>query len=189
MGGMSRRQYRRNGTPIGKYKVYALVFKRGEWTQSYEIIPSGIEFYDDLDFLVEMEAMSGRFGYGYDRIVITRPGVDLGGAKLMDVDMAGSNLSGANLKKAKLEGAELIGVDLSGADLSGADMLGVRMEGAVLSGSKLIGTYMERVKLVDVKIDGTTDFSMAYLPDGPVPFGWDRDKEGVLSPWKSRRRR
>jgi len=186
---MSSRQYRRNGTPIGKYKVYALVFKRGEWTQSYEIIPSGIEDYEDLEGLVELEAMTGKFGYGYDRLIITKPGVDLGGAKLLDVDMSGSNLSGANLRKAKLEGAELVGVNLSGADLSEADMLGTRMEGTVLSGSKFIGAYMERVKLVDIKLDYSTDFSKAYLPDGPVPFGWDRDREGVLSPWKSRRRR
>jgi len=186
---MSRRQYRRNGTPIGDRKVYALALRKDRPSDVFEIEPHGIETYEDLEGLVALEQMAGKFGYDYDRLVITRPGVDLSGKSILDIDISGSNLSGSHFVKSRFEGSTLDGVDFSGADLSRADLLNTYMSGTVLYGSKLIGAYMEGVNIEECRFDKETDFSSAYLPDGPVPYGWSRDNEGLLTRWKSRRRR
>jgi hypothetical protein len=114
---MSRRQYRRNGTPIGKYSVYALAIKSGKYTKVYEIVPQGIKTYEDLEMLVTMEELSGKFGHGYDRLAITKPGVDLRGVNLYGVDISYADLRGADLRCCTLSEADITGTDLRGANL------------------------------------------------------------------------
>lgn len=152
-------RYRRNGTPIGKYKVYALVLKSGEQTQVFEIVPQGIETYEELDMLVELEKMAGRFGHGYDRLAITRPGVYLEEANLDLVNIQGCNLSGANLCLCDMEYADLDNCNFSGADLEGAELFGSSMNNVNLSGANLRDAQLAQV-------------DMAY---GTVPHGWRRD--------------
>lgn len=150
-------RYRRNGTPIGKYKVYALVFNR--WAEAYEIVPQGVEFYEDLDALVEMEALSGKFGFDYSRIVLTKPGVHLREAKLDRLQIPGCNLSGANLSMCNMDYANLDHCNLSGANLEGAGFYGASLNFANLSGANL----------------RNAGFYGATMNFGNTPPGWLRD--------------
>jgi len=118
---MSRRQYRRNGTPIGEYKVYALALNSGKWAEVFEITPHGIETYEDLEGLVMLEMIEGRFG-APERIVVTKPGVDLSGANLRGANLREANLRGANLRGVDLREANLYHADLGGADLREANL-------------------------------------------------------------------
>lgn len=166
---MSRR-YRRNGTPIGDYNVYAIAFKQGERTQVFEVKPQGVETYEDLEMLVMMEELSGAFGYGYDRLVVTRPGADLSYTKLQVVNLEGANLRtahlyGANLRGAKLQGANLRDANLYGAILVGANLYGADLRGANLYCATLYGANLER----------------AHYPNGDVPEGWRRTETGHLT--------
>jgi hypothetical protein len=167
---MSRRQYRRNGTPIGKYKVYALAFNGGARTQAYEIIPSGIETYEDLESLVMLEMIEGKFG-APDRLVITKPGVDLGHQDLYNIDMRGVDLSGANLRGADLRLSNLSRSNLRGADISEAHLDHADIEGAELKGAILTKASLLRVKIADA-IHAGADFGAAYYPFGKAPAGW-----------------
>jgi hypothetical protein len=160
---MSRR-YRRNGTPIGKYRVYALAIRAQRPSQVYEIIPSGIETYEELDMLVEMEEMTGRFGHDYDRLVLTKPGLD------MTADLTGADLTGADLRDSFIGRSYMKNVVLNGANLSGANL-----RYAYLLGAKLVGAEL-----------GGAELSDAYYPTGEVPQGWSRDEGGFLR--KIRRR-
>jgi len=154
---MSRRQYRRNGTPIGKYKVYALVFKR--WAEVYEIEPHGIDIYEDLDSLVEMEAMAGKFGFDFSRIVITKPGVYLKEENLSRLQIPRCNLSGANLAMSNMSHADLDHCNLSGANLGGATFYGATMNFANLSGANI----------------ENAGFYGAEMNFGNAPPGWLRE--------------
>jgi len=154
---MSRRRYRRNGTPIGEYKVYALVFKR--WAEVYEIVPQGIETYEDLEVLVEMEAMAGKFGFDFSRIVITKPGVYLEEANLIGVKIPGCNLSGANLSLCDLDEADLDHCNLSGANLEEAVLHRASMNFVNLSGAKT----------------RRAEFHGVIMNFGNTPPGWRRD--------------
>jgi uncharacterized protein YjbI with pentapeptide repeats len=181
---MSRRQYRRNGTPIGDHKVYALAIFRGKKTRVYEIIPQGIETYEDLDFLVDMEELAFKFGSGYDRLVITKPGVDLSGEKLVGVDLHKSNLSGAKMSGSYVNGSlltycTLIGTDFSNAELRFAYLTGSNMTGADLFNSDVSSAEMYDVKLRDARTSHA-DFSEAYYPYGEVPAGFVRETTGRL---------
>lgn len=194
---MSRRQYRRNGTPIGKHKVYALVFKRGEWTQSYEIVPQGIETYEDLESLVMLEMIEGKFG-APERLVITKPGADLGGSimrnlnlmgcnlswsdlsdcqmsncLLYESDLSGSNLTYANLYRCNLSKANLKDANLSFCKLYGADLDSSILTRAELSGAELTKANMENAILNNVSYDQRTiwpdDFKPPPSRDGYRP--------------------
>jgi hypothetical protein len=172
---MSRRQYRRNGTPIGEYRVYALAMKGTTCTGEFEISPSGIETYEDLESLVEMEAITGSFGYGYDRLVITRPGANLIGLKLLGAYIPKADLRGANLEGADLEGANLESVSLVGAILRGACLFEANLYGADLRESNLSRADLRladlreadlRSAILDVcKWDSTTRWPRGFRPN------------------------
>ncbi len=141
MGSMSRRQYRRNGTPIGKYRVYALAFSRGDHAKVFKIAPHGIETYEELESLVMLEMIEGKFG-APERLIVTKPCADLRGTDLYDANLTYANLSGARIEYANLTYAKLGGANLSGANLSGsvftnADLRGTNMRGATIVGADL----------------------------------------------------
>jgi hypothetical protein len=175
---MSRRQYRRNGTPIGKHKVYALALKPGKETRVFEVIPSGIKNYEDLEGLVMLEEMGGHFGIGHDKVVVTSPGLDLNGFNVGRIDIPGADLSEAALRFVQLPSSDLRGVDLSHADLVAANLMQADLRYADLTGSDLRGTNMYRATikgtdLTDVLYDsGTTwpnGFAIPTSRDGYRP--------------------
>jgi hypothetical protein len=141
---MSRRQYRRNGTPIGKHKVYALAFSRDQHAQVFKIAPHGIETYEDLEGLVMLEAMTGRFG-AHERLVVTKPGADLRGTDLYGADLIYANLSGARIEYANLTYANLSGANLSGANLSGSIFINAILRGTNMRSAKIIGADLNHV--------------------------------------------
>ena len=86
-------------------------------------------------------------------------GVDMRGANLDSVKMAGaiainSNFSDANLTKAKLVRGSLIGVDLTGSNLSGADLSSCEMRDSSLREANLSGALINYSELVNVDLDG-----------------------------------
>jgi hypothetical protein len=177
---MSRRQYRRNGTPIGKYKVYAIALasKNEDRTQVYEIVPHGIETYEDLESLVMLEMIEGRFG-APERLVVTKPGVDLSYQSLYNIDIGGCNLSGANLTGADIRLSNLARSDLRGADLTKAHLDHARLEGSELKDSNFRGAKLNRANITEAKHTGAS-FLDAYYPFGPVPHGWRLDEYKCL---------
>jgi uncharacterized protein YjbI with pentapeptide repeats len=91
-------RYRRNGTPIGDYNVYAITVSRTKTSGVFLLNTKDVETYEDLDMLVMLEEMSGRFGLqgvDFDRLVVTKPGANLSGAYL-HVVLNKCNLEGAN---------------------------------------------------------------------------------------------
>jgi len=202
---MSRRQYRRNGTPIGKHRVYALALGQDDRAEVYEIVPQDIETYEDLDFLVELEAMAGKFGYGYRRLVVTRPGMDvsyrsisgiimpramlrsvylgeynLDGANLKGSDLSGSDLSHAKLFRAKMSGSNLTGADLRGANLIGADLGGAIFDGADLRGANLSGADLSGSFVYKADTDDANFYGAYCSSQSSAPVGWNRNDHGLL---------
>jgi len=160
---MSLRQYRRNGTPIGKHDVYALSFSRGERTQVYVIEPHGIETYEDLDVLVKLEMIEGKFG-SPDRLVITGPGVDLSKSDLTGVMLSNANLSGANLSDSTLSFSSIPEANLTGANLHRVDLTGANMLYSKLSGADLRGAELGGADLGGCKWDSDTKWPTGFTP-------------------------
>jgi len=151
---MPRRQYLRNGTPIGGHRVYALAMRGYTCTDVFEIEPSGIETYEDLEGLVALEQMSGKFGFGYDRLVITKPGIIL-----HDVSVFMSDLRGADFREGRLSMAELFRTDLRGADFRDAMFYGCDIRGADLRGADVRGA-----KFDECFWDSTTRWPEGFFP-------------------------
>jgi hypothetical protein len=173
---MSRR-YRRNGTPIGKYKVYALAMKGNVCTGEFEIMSSGVETYEDIESLVMLEMIEGKFG-APERLIITKPGADLRGINIFRADWRDANLQGANLQNSTLFFAKLQGADLSdaklqgallqGAKLQGANLLFAQLQGATLDMADLSGADLQGANLGGTKIVGGTWDSTTKWPKGII---------------------
>ena len=65
-------RYRRNGTPIGKHRVYAIDFSEAP-AAVFEL--KGCETWDDADYFLASEESKDLFGQGrsMDRVVLVRP--------------------------------------------------------------------------------------------------------------------
>lgn len=164
---MSRR-YRRNGTPIGRYKVYALATQKG--TMGEEVIGlfvvehRGIDTYEDLESLILMEELSGKFGYGYSRITLTQPGTNLYGADLSFLDLSECNLSNAILRGSVMEGARFIECSFRGADIFSSVLRRTVLDGSDLRGANLAGCIMDGCSLNFILYDSKTEWPSNFLP-------------------------
>jgi hypothetical protein len=92
-------------------------------------------------------------------------GSDLSDAALDRVLAAGADLTGARLVRtslvaAKLPGARLDGADVTSADLSGADLTGASLVGAEGEGTKLADAILRGAVLDEATLDGS-DWSRA----------------------------
>lgn len=121
------RSYRRNGTPIGSHKVYAvspgkrLTYATSQGAKVWVI--SGYKTWEEADAGFAFEVMTGAFGFG-DRVVLVRPWAKLLGAMIEMVVMPSCNLSNAdlvrsNLAEANFENAKMVGVEMMGASMNG----------------------------------------------------------------------
>jgi hypothetical protein len=108
--------------------------------------------------------------------------LDLRGADLSRMALAGADLGGADLAFANLVGADLTGADLTGADLGGADLVMVNLRGADLAGTnfdaaKIGGTIWGSVDLSQVRgLDAvqhagpsTIGIDTLYRSNGRIP--------------------
>ena len=73
--------------------------------------------------------------------------IDLSGAGLFMVKLAGVDLSNANVSGADLLMADLAGANLSGANLQGACLEGANFQDANMSGADLTGAFLSLAKL------------------------------------------
>lgn len=113
--------------------------------------------------------------------------VDLRGAMLSKVDLAGIDLRGIDFAGACLEGSLLRGADLRGvcleaADLSGADLVGARLDGAALGKANLGSATCEEASFVRASLRfvraGRAVFEAADLRSADL---WGADlREAVL---------
>ena len=192
-------RYRRNGTPIGKARVYAIAANKDP-IAVYEI--TGAREWEEVESTFELSKMMGQFGEDSyrDDLVLLMPGSNLARADLRFVSIPGADLRGANLSRSYLYGADLRGADLrgtslvgsslgstkfngadlSGADLSGANKISAEFRGANLSKSKMVESRIGR-NVLEAKVDGA-DFTGAEwdISDGNPPDGW-REYGGRLT--------
>lgn len=104
-------------------------------------------------------------------------GVDMRGANLSSVKLAGtiainSNFEDANLTKSTIVRGNLSGANLKGANLSGADLSKCELENVNLQDANLVGVKMDFSNLKNVNMEGTlTDKAMgATLDKHEVPL-------------------
>ena len=161
---MPRRQYRRNGTPIGDHKVYALAMRGYTCTDVFEIEPSGIETYEGLEVLVDLEKMSGKFGFNYDRLVITKPGANLVGADIYGIDIRGANLEGSDIRFSNLAGSELEGAKLAHSNLVGSILYGANFRGSDLRDADLYECDIDKAIFSGCIWDRTTKWPAGFRP-------------------------
>lgn len=185
------RSYRRNGTPIGDYKVYIIVVDTTIPSRVFEI--SGMSTYEEAETAVMLEAMTGSLGNDPGRIVLTRPGANLAKANLSGANLEKCDLSGANLRHSTLVGTKLSRSKMSGCNLIGVDAKHSNFYMSDLSYSKMwassfIGSQLDGAKLdgVEVKAPGggawlDTNFEGAIRPSGPFPQGWTVNDDGFMA--------
>jgi len=161
---MSRRQYRRNGTPIGDHKVYALAMKGIVCSGVFEIFPLGIETYEDLEVLVDLDKMSGKFGFDYDRLAITKPDANLVGADIYGIDIRGANLEGSDIRFSNLAGSELEGAKLAQSNLGGSILYRANFRGSDLRGAVLYECDISRAIFSGCIWDRTTKWPDGFKP-------------------------
>lgn len=103
--------------------------------------------------------------------------LDLKGADLRDVDLAGADLSHAALHRADLQGADLCGASLMHTDAPGARFVGANLNGADISGSNLVTAEFDSSDVRDANLNHTnlsraifrySDFSGATLEDSDL---------------------
>lgn len=90
--------------------------------------------------------------------------IDLSGAGLFMVKLAGVDLNNANLS-----GADLLGADLTDANLSGANLKGVCLDGAKLNGANLSNANLTGAHLGVTKLSGA-DLTNAILHKAKLSF-------------------
>jgi len=97
----------------------------------------------------------------------SRPGVNLGGAKLQEAELVEARLRGASLHKADLRGARLGGADLQGADLSMAKMQKTKFaaldHSANLRGANLWAAQLQEADLFLVDLREVAKLRYAQL--------------------------
>jgi uncharacterized protein YjbI with pentapeptide repeats len=89
--------------------------------------------------------------------------LNLGGKRLIGVDLHEANLAETKLNNAKLIDANLNGANLKNSDLSGANFMGANLNGANLSGANL-----SKADLRSTDLKGMIDFSGANLTGADV---------------------
>ena len=80
-------------------------------------------------------------------------GLDLSGASLLQVMLAGVNLEQTNLSNAELIGANLAGANLQQANLAGANLTGANLAGANLTGANLTGANLQQANLMGTNLN------------------------------------
>ena len=90
--------------------------------------------------------------------------IDLQGAELQEIHLAGADLSYADFSGANLAGANLRGCDLSYADFSGANLSGADLRGCLLFGSDFRGALLEGALLDHADFDAYTHFPKDFDP-------------------------
>jgi uncharacterized protein YjbI with pentapeptide repeats len=88
--------------------------------------------------------------------------VDLSGAGLYWINLAGANLSGADLSGAYLTSANLKKADLSKVDLSGANLVNAKLDGANLCGANLEKSFLTGASFISAKLI-EADLTQAHL--------------------------
>jgi hypothetical protein len=96
---------------------------------------------------------------GYNVIVISLSGADLGSVDLHGADLRGLNLSVADLSSADLNSADLrdaflYDTNLSGADLRGAELHGTDLHGANLNDARAIHVDLSNADLNSADLSG-----------------------------------
>ncbi|MFD9663444.1 pentapeptide repeat-containing protein [Rhodococcus sp. NPDC059968] len=87
--------------------------------------------------------------------------IDLEGANLATMHLAGIDLSRQNLSRVNLSGADLFGAKLSGANLQSADLTGrANLHRADLSEAALVHTDLTGARLERTKLTGSLTFGM-----------------------------
>lgn len=143
------RRYRRNGNPIGDYKVYVVMpGEDGEGPVVWEI--KGCRHWEEVPATIDLEAMSGTFGPYFDarKAVIVMPGsrlrCNLGGADLHMSNLSGSDMRYGLFLGTVFEGSDMAGVDLSQSLLKGSYLSDVDLSMANLEGSIVTDADMRR---------------------------------------------
>lgn len=150
------RRYRRNGTPIGKHRVYAVLpcAKVKVWELS------GYSTWEEVEAGLPLEVMMGKFGSeGMGYIVAIMPGAKLDHSFFGHAALLDANLSGADLEESSFYCANLSGADLTGANLRGVCLMGAYLMGANLSRSNLMDAELQNAnlwcaKLKNARLDG-----------------------------------
>lgn len=92
-----------------------------------------------LAFLADMDLLA--------RFAISLEGMQLDGAELKGLVLAGMDFENASLRSADLEGALLAGADFEGADLARADFKGADLRGVDFDAARLSGTEFDGADL------------------------------------------
>lgn len=173
--------YRRNGTPIGSYRVY--VVTTDGTSKVWEV--SGYRTWEEAKAGVLVESMSGTFDFEKN-IKIIAPGVDLSGCnfhreKLIRSNMAGSNLSRSCLYGVDLSDSFLRDSDLShvsgmyakmSANLARCNLFGSDFESADFRKANLMQADLRRASFKKAKFEGSVlDGAIRDPSDPPIP-GW-----------------
>lgn len=183
------RSYRRNGTPIGDRRVYAVLpcAKVKVWELN------GYSTWEEVAAGLPLEILMGKFGSeSLQYIVAVMPGANLarsflGHAALVEANLSGADLEGASFYCAALSGSDLIEANLRGACLMGANLVGAdlsrsnlmdaelqnanlwlaKLERARIDGANLCGANLDEADLSGVELDGIKRLES----DRPIP-GW-----------------
>lgn len=90
------------------------------------------------------------------------PRVDLSGARLANINLAGAKLRFAQFKETTLFGADLRGTDLFYAHFDNADMREIQADGANLEMARMRGARLYRAQLVNAQL------KQAWLPEADL---------------------
>lgn len=132
------------------------------------------EFAPDPDWLVAHREGSGSLpDLGGQRLVrLDLRGLDLRGLRAEGADFSRSDLSGANLFSSRLEGATFYGSRLDGTEFGQAKLAGANLEGAIasragfggadLGETRLSGARFEEASLTEVRLESSQGIGVSF---------------------------